>query len=148
MTSRTAGSMLRTALRQPPCLALAALLLAAGPARAAAAAADGSLEIFHGPDQADWLTLRALQLELDGQALAVPLPARPPDAAKVLFQQPVAAGAHRLDVVALLDGDSSVFTYVDKVRFTMRGVLQLDVQPGDVVEVRTRVVDQLSLIHI
>jgi len=138
MTSRTAGSPARTAGHLPHLLALAALVLAAGPARAA----DGSLEIFHGPDEAEWLTLRTLEFKLDGQALGVPLPVQPRDASKILFQRPVNAGAHRLDVVALLDGESSVFTYVDKVRFTMRGVLQLDVQPGDVVEVRTRVMDQ------
>jgi outer membrane protein OmpA-like peptidoglycan-associated protein len=125
---------------RPPCrLALAALLLlAARPA----ASAEGDLELFHGPDQSEWLTLRTLEVRLDGLPLPVPLPGRGHDPAKVLLRGPLPRGAHRLDVVVVADGDSTVFTYVDGLRFTMRGVLQLDVVTGDVVEVHTRVLAQ------
>ncbi|HET8733394.1 MAG TPA: hypothetical protein VFM45_06430, partial [Anaeromyxobacteraceae bacterium] len=138
MTSRpaaapTPGLALRLALA-------AALLAAARPA----AASDASLVFAHGPDQREWLTLRAIEVKVDG----VPIPVASPDAkgdptqARAVTRGPLAAGSHRLDVKAGFTGASDVFTYVDDVRVTMRGVLQLDVQPGDVVEVHSRVVRQ------
>lgn len=128
----------RSSVRATRARLLAAALLAA--AAAPAAAAEASLELFHGPDQSRWVSLRSLEVRLDGVPLPVPRPAKGSDPAQLLLRGPLTAGTHRLDVAAGLDGDSSVFTYVEDVRFTMRGVLQLDVQPGDVVEVRTHVV--------
>lgn len=131
--SAAAGLALRRSLA-------AALLAAAWPA----AASDASMVFSHGPDQREWLTLRTLEVRVDG----VPIPVGLPDAksdptqATAVTRGPLSAGSHRLDVKAGFDGASDVFTYVDGVRVTMRGVLQLDVQPGDVVEVRSRVVRQ------
>lgn len=116
-----------------------AVVLLLGLARHAAAA-DSSLELYYGPDQADWLTLRTLEVKLDGLALTVPLPAKERDPAQAVLRSPLSVGAHRLDVTVGLDSKSKVFTYVEGTRFTMRGVLQLDALAGDVVEVRARVV--------
>jgi outer membrane protein OmpA-like peptidoglycan-associated protein len=121
----------------PPRLAAVALLLAAA---APAAASEASLELFYGHDSSGWLALRSLEVKLDGVPLPVQTPQKGGDPAQVLLRGPLTTGAHRLDVAAGLEGNSTVFTYVEDVRFTMRGVLQLDVQPGDVVEVRSHVV--------
>jgi outer membrane protein OmpA-like peptidoglycan-associated protein len=117
-------------------LAVALLLGPAGHA----VAADASLELFYGPDQPDRLTLRKLEVKLDGLPLPVPLPAKGSDPTQAALRGPLSAGAHRLDVTVGLDSDPKVFTYLEGTRFTMRGVLQLDAQAGDVVEVRARVI--------
>jgi outer membrane protein OmpA-like peptidoglycan-associated protein len=134
MSSTTAA--VRTATRA----AVAVALLLAGASRAAAA--DASLELFYGPDESEWLTLRTIQVLLDGQPVAAPVPARGADTTRPFATAPVSAGAHRLEVTTTYDGDSKVFTYVDSVGFKMRGLLQLDVLAGDVVTVRARVVAQ------
>jgi outer membrane protein OmpA-like peptidoglycan-associated protein len=119
--------------------AVLAVALLLGPAHRAAAA-EASLEFFYGPNQSSWLTQRTLEVKVDGTPLTLPAPPTAPGAGQPLFRGPLGAGAHRLDVVTALDGDSSVFTYVEGARVTMRGVLQLDAQPGDVVEVRAKIV--------
>jgi OOP family OmpA-OmpF porin len=134
MSSSTAA--VRTATRA----AIAVALLLAGASRAAAA--DASLELFYGPDESEWLTLRTIQVLLDGQPVAAAVPARGADTTRPFATAPVAAGAHRLEVTTTYDGDSKVFTYVDSVGFKMRGLLQLDVLAGDVVTVRARVMAQ------
>jgi outer membrane protein OmpA-like peptidoglycan-associated protein len=124
--------------RLPLRLTLAALLLATALPRAAAS--DGALELFHGPDDAEGLALRTLDVRLDGQPLPVTLPAKGHDPSRVLLHQALPTGAHRLDVVVVLEAEAGFFSYVKGHRFTMRGVLQLDVLPGDLLDVRTRVV--------
>lgn len=133
---RSASHPARAALQA----ALVASLLCLAVPRAAAAG--GTLELRYGPDESEWLTLRTLQVVVDGQAVPVSPPARGADPGQVLLERPLAPGSHRLEVATGLEGDSSVFTYVEGHHFKMRGVLQLDVQPGDVVGVRARVVAQ------
>jgi len=120
-------------------LALAALVLAAA---TPAAAADAALEFTWGPVRSEWLALRSLEVLVDGVPAKVAMPEKPydPQKAEVTTRLPLASGAHQLEVVATFDGDSSVFTYVDGVRFTMRGVQELDAKPGDAVAVRAHVV--------
>jgi peptidoglycan-associated lipoprotein len=120
--------------------ALAAALLCAALPRAAAD--DPSLELSYGPDETGWLTLRSLRVVLDGRPLQLAPPSRADDPARPLLRAPLFPGAHKLVVEAGLEGDSAVFTYVEGHLFTMRGVLQVEVLPGDVVAVRARVVAQ------
>lgn len=108
---------------------------------APALAAPGALlEVYFGPSETDWLDLQSLQVELDGKPLPVRQPARGADPAQAVYSGPVAPGPHRLEVRAALEGESDVFTYVEKYLFKMAGHLDVVAPPGQVTGVQARVI--------
>jgi len=113
-------------------LTLAALLAFPTPAPAAPGAL---LEVTFGPHETGWLAVDTLEVRLDGQELPVRRPAPDDPMGAPLYSGAVAPGPHRVEMTALLRGDSDLFTYVQDYRFTMRGHLDVTAPVGHVVGV-------------
>ena len=113
------------------------------PGRAAGAEDRGPrLELLYGPNQTTQVTLDSVKVELDGRPLPVekPAPTAPPD--QPFYAGPLPPGAHRLDVLVTMVGDSAVFRYVTDYRFAMRGRLEFASAAEGVVQATLRITDR------
>lgn len=106
----------------------------------ALAAEGASLRLFHGPDDTGSMRLQQLRILLDGRDLGVSVPPTGADPEKALYAGNVGAGIHKLEVEAVLENAGSVFSYLDGYRITMRGLLEVEVLPGEGVAIRSRIV--------
>jgi outer membrane protein OmpA-like peptidoglycan-associated protein len=111
-------------------------LLALAPS-AAPGAETATLSLFHGPDQAASMTLKTLRMVLDGRDLNVPLPGA--DSESAVYSGPIAAGVHKLEVEADLEGSGAFFSYMDGYRVKMRSLLEVEVLEGEGVAIRSRI---------
>jgi outer membrane protein OmpA-like peptidoglycan-associated protein len=106
-----------------------------------AAAAQGSLlELYFGPHETEWLELKTLKVALDGAELQLTLPAPGADPARPIYSGALAPGRHTLQVDAGLEGDSQVFSYVERYLFTMSEQVGLGAPPAEVVSVQAMVI--------
>lgn len=111
-----------------------------------AAAAQGSLlELYFGPHETEWLELKTLRVALDGADLEVTLPARGADPARPIYSGAVAPGPHVLKVEAGLEGDSQVFSYVERYLFAMSEQVGLEAPPAEVVSVHATVIAERGI---
>lgn len=125
--------------RLPVALALLASLAVAPSARGA----DGAmLELFHGPDDTGSMKLKTLRIVLDGKVVQ---DAAPQDTERALYAGTVAPGVHKLEVEALLESGSSLFSYMDGYRIKMRSRLELEVISGEGVAIRSRILPKGGL---
>jgi len=123
-------------------LGAALLLSLAGPA--VAGDRGPRLELLYGPNQTTQVTLDSVAVELDGRPLPVEKPAPGAPADQPFYAGPLPPGAHRLDVLVTMVGDSAVFRYVTDYRFAMRGRLEFASAAEGVVQATLRITDRLS----
>lgn len=113
-----------------------ALLAIASPTYAEDAA---SLALFHGPDDIGSMDLKTLRMILDGSDLQVAAPSASSDSSRAIYEGMVAPGVHKLEVEAVLEPGSLLFSYMDGYRIKLRSVLDLEVLAREGVAVRSRV---------
>ena len=108
----------------PRRLAACAALLLSLAGRSGAAEGGALLEIAYEPSQSSQVSLLAIKAVLDGQPLTIqkPDPENPPG--RPVYQGPLAAGRHRLQVQLTLAGRNPVFSYVEDYHFDMSGLLE------------------------
>jgi len=113
-----------------------ALILVAVPTLALAGD-DSLLEVYEGPHQTGYVTLKQVVVRLDGKELTLPAPGG--NTEKPVLEVPIASGPHGVDVEVRLDGHSDFFSYLDDYRFKLRGHLDVAARSGEVAAVKVAV---------
>jgi len=105
----------------------------------AAASPGAVLEVYFGPNQTDWLSVEALQVQVDGQEIPVRLPTLGDPPGTALYSGPITPGPHLVKMAAVMRGASGLFTYVNDYHFTMHGRLDVNAPAGHVIGVHGRI---------